>query len=201
MKKTFRTLTFKLSFFASIFLFISVMYSQKLWSDLWMIYGFFQLFIIAAFLIVLVTSTVFWIRQGEIYRFSFLPFGLNIICLILVIMLPLNYIRNRMAFVVYKDDYQVASNIAVTGPLDPGSSLYKLPGKYSSLSVGGGEVDVLDKSLNQAVLFFTFRGMPEGRSGFVHIRKGNASFCIKEMFGDVYKQKELGNRWYYVEAA
>ena len=198
MASIFQTVTFRLSIFSSSLFCFSCMYADKLWSDFWLLYGIIHIIIIGFFIGVTIQSVVFWAAQSDAYKFSFIPFISNIICLVLVITLPLNYIRNRIEFAIYKNEYNAAANIAVKRRKDLTTNLYNLPSRLSFLSVGGGDVILLDKPMKKAVFFYTFRGAPEGRSGFIQVRRGNSVSCINEMFGQVYKRKDLGKNWFYV---
>jgi hypothetical protein len=62
--------------------------------------------------------------------------------------------------------------------------IFKLPESYKNLSVGGGEVIVINKSSQKGVFFFTFRGVPDGKIGFLKIiGNDNVNDFTKRLFG------------------
>ena len=164
-----------------------------------MIYGLIEIGIIVLFSVVLIRSLIFWIRRRHLYSYIFIPFCINMLFLVLVILLPLNWIKDRLEFSLYYNRYEVASDLAIKAKPDSASYLYMLPSGYQSLSVGGGEVLVTNKEKANAVLFFTFRGVPDGMSGFVKTRNSKKNnYLIREIFNELYQIKDLGNNWYYV---
>ena len=194
-----KALIFKLSTISSLLLFLSIMYGQKFWSELWLVYGFIEFIIIVFFLTIFTISIVFWIKNKRNYSNSFIPFIINLIIGILVIVLPLNWIRNRIGFAFYYNSYQTASNLAINSKHDSTVYLYKLPDKFKSLSAGGGDALVINQPSGKAVFFYTFRGTPNGKQGFLKIIKGeNANDFVKDLFIEFPIVKDLKNNWYYV---
>jgi len=175
------------------------MYAQKLGSGLGFLYGFFQIILILCFAITLVWSIVFWIKRKT--NRPYLPFLINLIFLTLTIILPLNWIRNRAEFFVYKNDYEKASKLAYNENRDSTQTLYMLPNELQYLSVGGGQAWVLNNSQGRAVFFFTFRGVPDGIKGFVKISGGsNCDAFTKNIGNEIGEIKDLGDNWYYVSS-
>ena len=190
---------FKLSVISSLLLFFSLMYGQKFWSELWVIYGFIEIIIIIFFLIVFIVSIVFWIKNKKKYTNPFIPFVFNLIAGALVVVLPLNSIRNKIGFTLDYNDYETASNLVITSKHDSTVYLYELPDKFKSLSVGGGEVLVINKPSAKAVFFFTFRGAPTGKQGFLKIMAGGKpNDFVDDLFSKIDEVKQLKNNWYYV---
>lgn len=192
-----KTNSFKLSLYSSIILLLSMMYAQRFWSTLWIIYGFIEIALIAFFAIALVWSVVFWIKNK--YKKSYLPFAISITSLALIIILPLNWIRNRIEFFVWKSNYEQAALLIYKNMPDSTRTTYKLPDKYEFLSAGGGEALVENSSKCKGVLFFTFRGIPDGMKGFVKILDGKSINTFTESIGsEVDEIKVLGDNWYYI---
>ena len=127
-----------------------------------------------------------------------MPFCLQIVFLCSIIVLPLNRIRNRIEFRLFKSQYEEAYKLARKDTRKSSQYSYHLPNKYQSLSVGGGDVYIVKKNTGTAVLFYTFRGMPDGASGFVRIDSGKIQDFLADMFSEVYDKKDIGNNWYYI---
>jgi hypothetical protein len=191
-----RTTSFKLSIFFSLLLLVSITYAEKLASALWVIYDFIELVIIIIFVAILVTSIVSWKKKNT--TSPYVPFCINACTLVLVIMLPLNYIRNRIEFFLFRSDYNSAANFVLEDQKSALPSLYQLPNQYSYLSVGSGKVDIVDRAACRAVVFYTFTGIPDGMSGFVKVSSGNVKECIPHICNKVYKFVDLGDSWYYL---
>jgi len=190
---------FKLSIASSVLLFFSKMYGQKFWTELWMIYGFIELMIVVFFLIVFVASIVFWIKNKKKFANPFIPFAFNLIVGALVVILPLNLIRNEMGFTLFYNNYEAASNLAIASKHDSTIYFYVLPDKFKSLSLNDGEVSVINKPSAKAVFFFTFIGVPTGKQGFLKIiAGGKPNNFVDDLFSKVYEVKALKNNWYYV---
>ena len=190
---------FIFSLVASSLFLISVMFGQKYWSDLWLIYALIQIGLFLLFLTSVVWGIIYYGRKNkEQGNIAFLPVLINTIFLSLIIFLPLNKISNRAGFIIHKNMYNTAANEALTKEMgrDGIPKLYKLPKEYRSLSVGGGEVLVLGKGASKGVLFYTFRGTPEGKSGFLKINeKGEIGSLAIYLNAEV---EELGDNWYFV---
>ena len=159
---------FKLALIGSLLLFLSLFYGQKLWSELWLIYGFIQIGIIIFFIVTVVRGLIFWIRKNREYRSAFVPLFIMITFLGLIIILPLNKIRNRLEFSANKKRLEKSVDLVLANNPEKTKypTLYKMPRKYESLSAGGGEVTIVNKLTSRGVLFYIFRGVPDGMSGF-----------------------------------
>ena len=199
MKNIIQSLPFKLSLVSSSVFFLSVMYAQKFGSELWILYGYIQIGIVAFFLTTLIISVVFYFRKRHYYSYSFLPFCINLFFLVITIILPLNWIRNRIDFAINYNTYEVASNIILDSTSDSLQRIYALPEKFSSLSVGGGDVYVVNNKEEKAILFYTFRGAPDGMKGFLKIEKcKNLKSLVGHFRSEIYEIKYLKNNWYYI---
>lgn len=195
--KVYKTTIFALSIVSSLLLFLSVMYSQKFWSELWIIYGFIELAFIVFFFILLIWSIVYWIRNKV--QKPFLPFLINIVSLLLIIVLPLNFIRNRVDFFFNKGDYEKAAKLIYNETHTLTDTVYKLPSGYQSLSAGGGDALIVNNSLGSAVFFFTFRGAPDGLKGFLKVINGKGTDVFTKNIGsEITEIKNLGDNWYYI---
>jgi len=189
-----------LSILSSILLFLTIMYGQKLASELWVMTLIIDLPIILFFSVSIIVSLIFWIRNNSKYDFPFLPLTINILFLGLII-LPLNKIRNRIEFATQKKQFEKAVDFVLSKQIEQTvyPETFKLPKNYKKLSVGGGEVIVIKKNTQKGVFFYTFRGVPDGRIGFLKIiGNDNVNDFTKELFNEVDEINAIGNNWYFV---
>ena len=190
-----------LSILSSILLFLSIMYGQKLASELWVLTLIIHLPIILFFSVTTIVSLIFWIRNNSKYDLSFLPLTINILFVGLIIILPLNKIRNRIEFVTQKKQFEKAVNFVLSKQAEQTiyPETFELPKNYKNLSVGGGEVIVINKKTQKGVFFYTFRGVPDGRIGFLKIiGNDNVTDFAKQLFNEVNEINEIGNNWYFI---
>jgi len=190
-----------LSILSSILLFLTIMYGQKLASELWVMTFIIDLPIILFFSVSIIVSLIFWIRNNSKYDFPFLPLTINILFLGLIIILPLNKIRNRIEFATQKKQFEKAVDFVLSKQIEQTvyPETFKLPKNYKKLSVGGGEVIVIKKNTQKGVFFYTFRGVPDGRIGFLKIiGNDNVNDFTKELFNEVDEINAIGNNWYFV---
>jgi hypothetical protein len=190
-----------LSILSSILLFLTIMYGQKLASELWVMTLIIDLPIILFFSVSIIVSLIFWIRNNSKYDFPFLPLTINILFLGLIIILPLNKIRNRIEFATQKKQFEKAVDFVLSKQIEQSvyPETFKLPKNYKKLSVGGGEVIVIKKNTQKGVFFYTFRGVPDGRIGFLKIiGNDNVNDFTKELFNEVDEINAIGNNWYFV---
>jgi hypothetical protein len=177
------------------------MYGQKLASELWVMTLIIDLPIILFFSVSIIVSLIFWIRNNSKYDFPFLPLTINILFLGLIIIFPLNKIRNRIEFATQKKQFEKAVYFVLSKQIEQTiyPETFKLPKNYKKLSVGGGEVIVIKKNTQKGVFFYTFRGVPDGRIGFLKIiGNDNVNDFTKELFNEVDEINAIGNNWYFV---
>jgi hypothetical protein len=197
------TLVYKLALVSSISLFFSTALSQRLWSSLWIMYGLMELLLIVICGGTMVLSLIIWIKKHKVYLFEFISFIISAVFIVLIIILPLNDIRIKMEFALFKNQYEHAVDLALSGnqtmTKDSVIQNFVLPFKYKYLSAGGGEVIVVSKAKSKGVFFYTFRGCPDGMSGFLKT-KGNSKIEIvkDDIYSGTRVLKDLGDNWYYV---
>lgn len=197
------TTIFYLALISSILLFLSIMFAQKLTSEIWILYLFILLPVILFFAVTSIIALIFWIRYTSKFDMPYLPLAINIIFLALILILPLNKIRNRIKFETHKSQYEKAVNYALSQQSEQTTYpvILKLPKNYKYLSVGGGEVMVINKDNKKGVFFYNFRGTPDGQIGFLRI-KGNENIndFKKELFNEIVEIKKIDDNWYYISA-
>lgn len=198
-EKIVSTKVFKAALIFSSLLFFSFWFRQELWSAFWLLYGFIFLGIVVAFAVTMVWSLVFWIRKGKEYKAAFTPLMVTVLSLGIIVSLPITEIKNKLWFSSNKTRMEEAVKLILKD--NPKRTKYpstvKLPKKYELLSAGGGEVIIANTHNSRAVLFYTFRGVPDGISGFLNIVEDGEFEDFKNQF-NILKYKELGNNWYFV---
>ncbi|MDG5471443.1 hypothetical protein P6709_06765 [Jeotgalibacillus sp. ET6] len=150
------------------------------------VYGFF--------LVVLIMALIDLIR-----RRNWKAIGVQAAAIVLLFIVPFNQIvldmdfnmnkSERLEVVAQVEDGSLQSNVVHN------SSLIRLPKEYSSLSNGGGEIVVEKHENDYSVLFFTFRGILDGFSGFVYSNEkpGNNAFG-----GDIKVIEKMDEDWYFI---
>ncbi|MES2275349.1 MAG: hypothetical protein V4592_04960 [Bacteroidota bacterium] len=198
MISTLKRPVFKLSVLSALLLFFSIAFGEELWSDYWMYYAFIEMFIVASGGMVLVWSIIFWFDK-PLYRLVWLPCCINVLTAAIVIFMPLNWLRNKVWFTIRHHGYEAAANMALNAKSDTaGIYLYPLPGRYHSLSAGGGEAYVIRQKDAKAVFFYTLR-QQDSKKGFVKIDDGKKiDQYLQYLCNEVYIVKPMGGNWYYV---
>lgn len=194
---------FYLALLSSILLFISIMFAHKLTSEIWILSLFILLPIILFFTVISIIALIFWLRNNSKFDMPYLPLAINIIFLGLIIILPLNKIRNRIKFEAHKSQYEMAVNFALSQQNEQTTypEIVKLPKNFKYLSVGGGEVIVINKDTKKGVFFYTFRGVPDGQIGFLRIKgNDNINDFKNELFNEIAEIKKIDDNWYYISA-
>lgn len=72
-----------------------------------------------------------------------------------------------------------------------------MPAKYEHLSDGGGEIMIEKSGHGYNILFFTYRGILDGFSGFVYT-ESNQKPLKKAFAGDLKEIDKMGKGWYFV---
>lgn len=198
MTSVFNTLVFKLSVISSLLLFFSIMFGDYLWTQLWILFGLIEFALILLFAYVLIWSIIYWATHHKADRLTYAPFLINVIFLIMVIALPLNFIRNQVKFSLHRSDFEAASQMAFKAQADTFQRV-KLPANYQYLSINDGVVRVAHNKTASAVIFYTFLGVPDGQGGFVKVSGGKFDTAENGIFDKVYEVRSLGDNWYYVK--
>jgi hypothetical protein len=162
---------------------------------------FLELFIILMFLVSMISSVVYFIRHMRKERFrSIIPFTISIITILIVWFVPFTNIILTWDFNMNLKDREKVVSMINSGELvsnvSHNKSLIALPKEYAHLSKGGGEVIVEREGDRLKVLFFTFRGVLDGFSGFVYISddSGLQEGGFSTDFLQIEKKKE---HWYW----
>lgn len=108
-------------------------------------------------------------------------------------MLPLTWMRHRTNFFINESKYEEAVKYIRSKELN-NAQLVVLPKQYEYLS--DGKVLVINSQNKRAVLFYTFRGIPDGFGGFLKIDKQQN---IDSLYNSQnYTIRNIGNNWYHI---
>ncbi|MGD7043197.1 hypothetical protein [Jeotgalibacillus proteolyticus] len=150
------------------------------------VYGFF--------LVVLIMALIDLIR-----RRNWKATGVQAAAIVLLFIVPFNQIVLEMDFNMNNSERLEVVAQVQDGSFQPNvvhnSSLIRLPEEYSSLSNGGGEIKVEKDRDDYSVLFFTFRGILDGFSGFVY---SNEKPETDAFGGDIKEIEKMDEDWYFV---
>ncbi|USK85861.1 hypothetical protein [Peribacillus asahii] len=129
------------------------------------------------------------------------PFVIQTIVIMLWIFFPFTQVVLDLDFKMNKSEREKVVSKVENGTFKPNvshdSSLIHLPKEFDQLSKGGGEIVVEKKGDRSSILFFTFRGMLEGFSGFVYSPTDQQP-SRNDFDGDFKEIKKLDENWYWV---
>lgn len=132
------------------------------------------------------------------------PFGVQVITLLLLFIIPFNQIVLDIDFKLNKSERdEVISKIqdrTFKPNVSHNSSLIHLPDEYVHLSKGGGDIVIEKQGENYSVLFFTFRGVLDGFSGFVYSTNDTEPqlHSLGEEFKEIIK---IDENWFFVASS
>lgn len=165
---------------------------------------FLELFIVLVFLISMILSIVYFIRnvRKERYR-SIIPFSISIITILIIWFVPFTNIILEIDFKMNLKDREKVVSMIQTGELVPdisyNESLITLPKGYAHLSKGGGQVVVEREGEKLKVLFFTFRGILDNFSGFTYI-SDNSELQKGSFNADLHQVRKKKDNWYWISS-
>lgn len=151
------------------------------------------------FLVVFIVSII-WLFKKKDWK----PFVVLIITILLLFLIPFNQIIIDKDFKENKSDRNEVIYKIKDGTFKPNvsynSSLIHLPDEYQHLSKGGGDIVIEKQSESYSVLFFTFRGVLDGFSGFVY--SPNDKKPQLDSFGGDFKEiVKIDEYWYFVSSS
>ncbi len=118
----------------------------------------------------------------------------------LIIILPLNWIRNKIEFASNKEQFELAVDIIAheNQEINDQPQIHKLAPELEHLSLDG-VVLTMHRPTSKGFFFFTFRGAPEGVAGFLKITgNGKLDNYISDITPDSVVVKTLKDNWYYI---
>ena len=154
-------------------------------------YGFF----LGVFIV-----TIIWLIMQKDWK----PFGVLLITIILLFLIPFNQIEIDRDFKVNKSERDEVISKIQDGSFKPNvsynSSLIHLPHEYEHLSKGGGDIVIEKQSENTSILFFTFRGVLDSFSGFVY-SPNDQKPQLGSFGGDFKEIVKIDENWYFVSSS
>ncbi|WP_422124546.1 hypothetical protein DHX103_06925 [Planococcus sp. X10-3] len=160
---------------------------------------FIWAFVYGFFLVIFIVSVIWLVKKKD-----WKPFGLQIITILLLLLIPFNQIALDRDFKTNKSERDEVIYKIQDGTFKPNvsynPSLIHLPDQYEHLSNGGGDVVIENQDESYSVLFFTFRGVLDGFSGFVYSPNGKKP--QSGSFGGDFKEiVKLDEFWYFVSSS
>lgn len=134
---------------------------------------------------------------------SFLPSGIMTLFLLLIIFIPFTTIWINFNFSKFKKERELVVNQIYTQTLLPNveynKDLIHLDNSYSLLSMGGNDIFLMKDENNTYVLFYTYRGISDNYSGFVHTKN---TLGINDFFKNRACSSsqviKMDRNWYYI---
>lgn len=160
---------------------------------------FVWLLVFGFFLGVFIVSII-WLFKKKDWK----PFGVQTFTILLLFLIPFNQIIIDIDFKENKSERNEVISKIKDGTFKPNvsynSSLIHLPDEYEHLSKGGGDIVIEKQSESYSVLFFTFRGVLDGFSGFVY--SPNDKKPQLGLFGGDFKEiVKIDENWYFVSSS
>jgi hypothetical protein len=165
-----------------------------------MINAFMQLIAILFFSVITSWAIVFWIKNQGYVKTPYLPLLINVVMSLIIVVLPLNWIRNKIEFTSNREQFENAVKIILNEPTNEPDrpQIRRLSEEYDFLSLDG-VVLVVHKTASKGIFFYTFRGAPEGVAGFLKITGDGTPDDFKKYIGPKNASvKDLDNNWYYI---
>lgn len=163
---------------------------------------FIGLFFIIILFMNITLSIIHIVRHVREDKFrAIIPLTIGIIALLIIRFVPLVNIAITLDFNMNFNDREKVVSMIKAGELQPNvfynNSLISLPKDYAHLSKGGGEVVIEREGDRLKVLFFTFRGMLSGSTGFVYVSDDSGLYAGD--FGtDFIQIKKKKENWYWM---
>lgn len=137
-------------------------------------------------------------------RKSWKPVTIQLMTILLLFLIPFNQIVMDIDFKLNKSERNEVVTKVQDGIFNSNatyhSSLIHLPDRYMQLSAGGGDIMVEKQGEGNFILFFTFRGILDGFSGFVYSQSDKKP--KSGLFGGDFKQiKRIEKNWYFVTSS
>ncbi|BCB02473.1 hypothetical protein [Bacillus sp. KH172YL63] len=150
------------------------------------------------FLTVAVFSLILLFKERNVK-----PALIQTITVLLLVFFPFTKVVLDMDFKLNKGDRETVVKKVESGDLVPNvahnDTLIHLPEEYDGLSKGGGEIVVEEKNGETMILFFTFRGILEGFTGFVY-SSSDEKPRTGDFGGDFIEIEKLEDHWYVVSS-
>jgi hypothetical protein len=166
---------FWFSLLSGVLLFISIAFGQKIFAELWLLHEMIQLLILLFFCGTMSWSLVYWLKKGSSVKLPFLPLIIHALIISIIVIFPVNWLRNKIDFDNHRIEFGDAALYVMEHEMEMEETghpkIFELPAQYKYLSLDG-VVYVIHRQHQRGIFFFTFRGAPDGVSGFLKIERG-----------------------------
>ncbi|MFP7486487.1 hypothetical protein SFC65_20175 [Priestia filamentosa] len=187
---------FVLSIISGIMVLLFNLFEPKLADDLNLLMVPVFLLVYSFFICTAILSLILLFKNKD-----WKPIVVQAITALLLFFVPFNQIILNMDFKWNHSKREQVVKMVEDGTLKPNvshnSSLIHLPKEYQSLSSGGGDIAIEHSGDGYNILFFTFRGILGGFSGFVYSTDGQPP-SDGWFGGDIKEVHKMDNHWYIV---
>jgi len=190
-----------ISLIASGLLLLTMLFQWSIIEALTVFLGPLLIFAVwVGFAIVFVWSLVnVFLARREPPRQAYGPLGVNLLAAVLAVFVPFTQLTLELDYRLnYSRRVQVVQKVA-TGDLNGSRSRVPLPEDLKGVSVGG-DILIDRRGGTTKVFFFTFRGLLDNFSGFVHTSDGKPPKPT-DFGGDLQDVVPRGNGWFFVTSA
>ncbi|WP_078410506.1 hypothetical protein [Priestia abyssalis] len=153
--------------------------------------------LVFGFFFVITIRTVITLLKNKNWK----PFVIQLVTILLWLFFPFTQVLLDIDFKMNKSEREEVVSKVENGTFKPNvsynSSLIHLPEEYDQLSKGGGEIVVEKNGDSSSILFFTFRGILDGFSGFVYSPTDQRP-SRNDFDGDFKEIEKLDEHWYWV---
>jgi len=155
----------------------------------------------ALLILATVASLVMWLLMRPRRVATVLPLLICGLTLAVLVLVPFERISTALDFARHEAAREALVEQVVSGALEPDEhGLIALGSQAPLLSRGGNEVVVEEIGGEPYVLFYTYRGAPDGYSGFLWVPSGGDP----RRFGDLGEPhsstvRPYGGHWYWVK--
>ena len=157
----------------------------------------------AIYFATIITSLSCLTKFKSIRAYSLVPLSINLISFVVVVLVPFTELWIKADFSLYRSDRDRVVSEVLQGILQPNveynSSLISLDQSYPLLSMGGNEIVAEEYEGQTYILFFTYRGVLDNYSGFLHVPEGGNPSRFSDLNEkDMTYIEHIDGNWYFV---
>ncbi|MDC7290454.1 ABC transporter permease [Blautia schinkii] len=180
-----------------------IWYGEELFSDLWILYVPVLLFLFVLFIVTF--AYAIW-RLSDNHRsiLNWISFAIFLIFLLFYILAPVNDIKNKLNFELYKDKRCEVVEMVKERLLEPeqNSRGVILPEGYESTSTGG-DIVIYSNADEITIGFWILKGfLNSGYSMFIYSSSDDMN-SIRKLWPDILETdiiERIENHWFYLNA-
>lgn len=182
---------------------LDIWYGDELFLDLWILYAPVFLFLFVLFTITF-AYTIWRLRENHKSILNWISFAIFFLFLLFYIFAPVNDIKNKLNFELYKDKRCEVVEMVKEHSLKPeqNSRGVILPEGYESISTGG-DIIIYSNANEITAGFWILRGfLNTGYSMFIY-SSSNDMNNIRKLWPDILETdtiEKIEDHWFYLEA-